>query len=108
MLVYFNYCIRTAELLPLPPDITSSYSVEPPILLSELGCGVLNEMSFLELFEQQTMAEARYDMGAYLGPNLLDDVSDGFRNNFSSYGWVESTRGPSKGHLGTRPGMRSR
>ncbi|CAI9756394.1 unnamed protein product [Fraxinus pennsylvanica] len=79
------YADGTAELPPLPPDITSSYSGEPPVL-SELGCGVLNEMSFLELSEQQTMAGA-YDMGEYLGSNSLNDASDGFRNNFSSYGW---------------------
>ncbi|KAL2519770.1 AP2/ERF domain-containing protein [Abeliophyllum distichum] len=77
----------TAELPPLPPDITSSYSGEPPVLLSELGCGVLNEMSFLELSEQQTMAGAGYDLEAYLGSNSLDDASDAFKNNFSGPGW---------------------
>ncbi|CAA3000049.1 ethylene-responsive transcription factor LEP-like [Olea europaea var. sylvestris] len=83
-----SYTDGTAELPPLPPDITSSYSYsgEPPVL-SELGCGVLNEMSFLEFSEQQTMAGSGYDMGAYLGSNSQNDASDGFRNNFSSYGW---------------------
>ncbi|CAI9093325.1 OLC1v1028799C1 [Oldenlandia corymbosa var. corymbosa] len=44
---------NNAELPPLPPDITSTYfgtSNEPP-LLSDVGCDILNGMSFLELSE---------------------------------------------------------
>ncbi|KAL2559973.1 Ethylene-responsive transcription factor LEP [Forsythia ovata] len=80
----------TAELPPLPPDITSCYyggSSEPPVL-SEMGHGILNDMRFLELSEQQQGMDRTWT-GDYSGFDSLADVdaSNEFRNNYSNYGW---------------------
>lgn len=83
-----NSTFDTAELPPLPPDITSSYyggSSEPPVL-SEMGHEVLNDMRFLELSEQQQGMDRT---GDYSGFNSIANVdeSNEYRNNYSNYGW---------------------
>lgn len=89
----------TAELPPLPPDITTS-CLEAPVVLSDTGRGVLNDMTFLELSERSNMMNHHHHQSPYLG---LESSSDIFMqqqqqqpcsdfqadssNSFSSFGW---------------------
>ncbi|XP_075496781.1 ethylene-responsive transcription factor LEP-like [Primulina tabacum] len=78
-----NENVDDHELPPLPPDITSScYSGEPPVVLSETGHGVLNDMRYLEL-----AGSAPYDFDASTTfTNITTATTTAFASP-SGYGW---------------------
>ncbi|XP_075483755.1 uncharacterized protein LOC142523907 [Primulina tabacum] len=73
-----NENVDDDELPPLPPDITSSrYFGEPPLVLSEMGHGVLNDMRYLEL-----AGSAPYEFDASTFTNTTTAFSSP-----SEFGW---------------------